>query len=157
MKAVENEVETKLEELSCLSRMRDFLATNGRQTVEHALLAWKAVDENATGQKTSLPDVFGTSRKFASQFVTVARSFLVLPASSASAERLFSDAGNLEGRKRHNITPKRMDMVLTIRKWLLDHFKENCDVVLDDDVGSLPSVTKRVSRARGKVDVCDLA
>jgi hypothetical protein len=87
-------------------QMLQSLELNGRRAVDEALVWWRAID--TTRRDTdALP------------FVTVARAFLAMQASSASAERLFSDAGNVEGAKRHNQSTAVLEMNLVIRKWVL--------------------------------------
>ena len=51
--------------------------------------------------------------------IKAARAFLAMQASSASAERLFSSAGNNESGNRHNQPTETMEMQLVIRKFVL--------------------------------------
>jgi hypothetical protein len=77
-----------------------------RQNVDAALNWWRAVEANPLANID------------AARFIMSARAFLAMPASSASAERLFSDAGNVENAKRHNQSVAVLDMMLILRGWV---------------------------------------
>jgi hypothetical protein len=86
---------------------------------------WRAVEAN--------PPELDNAR-----FVTSARAFLAMPASSASAERLFSDAGNVEGAMRHNQSTATLDMNLVVRGAELPAH--------DGDASSLANTTEMLAK-----------
>ena len=96
------------------------LKGSGRRGVDVALNWWRDVDV------VTVP--------FATCMATTARAFLSMQASSASAERLFSAAGYVEGGNRHNQSMAKMEMELVIRKWVLSELS-----VDGIEPGSLPS------------------
>ena len=51
------------------------------------------------------------------RLLTTARAFLSVQATSASVERLFSEAGNSESGNRHSQSAPMLEMLLVIRKW----------------------------------------
>ena len=56
---------------------------------------------------------------------TVSRADLCSQASLASAERLFSDLGRLEGRQRQSSLSSTLEMTETIRVYVQMHLKDN--------------------------------
>lgn len=82
--------------------MRAELKKRGRKSPEYALKFWKGMNETVT---YTSPLAFNT----------VARAFLSTQASSASAERLFSDLGRTEGRERQSLMSSTLEMTEMIR------------------------------------------
>lgn len=82
--------------------MRAALKKQGRREPRFAQQYWKRCNEQ---QSLSSPRIFNT----------VARAALSSQASSASAERLFSDLGRLEGRQRQTMLSGTIEMTETIR------------------------------------------
>lgn len=89
-----------------LANMRAHLIANSRQSVDAALTWWRTVEANPLSDIDS------------ARFVMTGRAFLAMPASSAAAERLFSDLGNIEDAKRHNQSVAVLDMMVMIRGWV---------------------------------------
>lgn len=62
-------------------------------------------------------------------FTDIARGYLSIPASSASAERLFGDAGYQQGARRQHETSSVTEMLLMIRSYvkarIADHQAQN--------------------------------
>jgi len=88
--------------------LREELTAKGRRDPKEALEWWRcsALAANSEQYNDATP------------FRTVARALLAMQTSSAAAERLFSQAGNAEANKRHNLAPQNLEMILVIRKWI---------------------------------------
>lgn len=89
--------------------MRDDLIKFGRREPDEALAWWRNMS-NVTASELQ-------QRKISSvlHFLEPARAYLSIQASSASAERLFGDAGFQEGIRRQHTDPSMAEMLLTIR------------------------------------------
>jgi len=83
------------------------LNKHGRREPEWALQWWREAPKRQDVQM------------FEALLRPTARALLSMLASSAPAERLFSDAGNLEGGNRHNAATATMEMFLIIRRFVL--------------------------------------
>jgi hypothetical protein len=80
---------------------------DSRGNVDLALQWWRGVEANPRGHKEAM------------FFTDSARAFLAMQASSASAERLFSDAGNIvEGAMRHNQSTATLEMNVVVRAFV---------------------------------------
>lgn len=90
------------------SEMRQALRKYGRREPSHALSYWKKCN---------------TEMSFVSPrpFNNIIRAALSSQASSASAERLFSDLGRLEGRQRQSTLSSTLEMNETIRVFVQMH------------------------------------
>ncbi len=77
--------------------------------IEYTLQWWRNIE------KGNIRELTKKRLYSAPLFVDAARAFLSIQASSASAERLFSDSGNQEGSRRHHGDPAYAEMLLFIR------------------------------------------
>jgi hypothetical protein len=89
------------------TRLMADLQMHGRREAETALQWWRA----ASTDNSIIQHVVSLQ--------TAARAVLSMQASSAPAERLFSNSGNLEGDNRHCAAPETMEMYLIIRRFVL--------------------------------------
>ena len=96
-------------------QMKAELRKSGRRGPEYALLYWK----NCNNDASSMGPV---------AFNKIAKAALSSQASSASAERLFSDLGRLEGRERQSILSSSLEMTETIRNYVNMSIKTGNDV-----------------------------
>lgn len=92
-----------------LNKMRADLDAHHRREPAEALAFWRWID---TASATDLNEAGQSTSVF---LIDVARAYLSIQASSAPAERLFSDAGLQEGARRQHTDPSTSEMLLTIR------------------------------------------
>jgi hypothetical protein len=65
--------------------------------------------------------------------IEIARDFLVIPATSAPSERVFSLAGNLISKKRTSIASENVRYVLCLRSWgVLIELKDEEELLFDE-------------------------
>ena len=91
--------------------MRAVLKRKGRREPSVALLYLKDCNNN---QSLASPRIFNT----------IARAALSSQGSSASAERLFSDLGRLEGRQRQTMLSGTLEMTETIRVFVQSRLQD---------------------------------
>ena len=91
--------------------MREELKKHGRREPSHALLFWKKMNSEVT-YISPVP------------FNKVARACLSSQASSASAERLFSNLGRMEGRERQSMLSSTLEMTEMIRVFVYSRVED---------------------------------
>ncbi|KAI0561249.1 hypothetical protein FGB62_89g118 [Gracilaria domingensis] len=108
---------TSLETLADLfhTNMRQTLKENGRKEPEEALMFWKSANERP-GVVSPVP------------FNTVARALLASQASSAAAERLFSNIGRREGSQCQSLLSGTKEMCETIRVFVRNELRATDNV-----------------------------
>ena len=95
--------------------MREDILSCARPRLEYSLRYWKECN----------------TAKFALRpvpFKKVAKAALSSQASSAAAERLFSDLGRYEGRARYSTMTSPLEMTNTIRALVLSHLRNSMDL-----------------------------
>lgn len=92
-------------------QMKSELRNSGRRFPNYALHYWKKCNQDASAMG---PVAFNK----------IAKAALSSQASSASAERLFSDLGRLEGRERQSLLSSSLEMTATIRNYVNMRLKD---------------------------------
>lgn len=95
-------------------KMRRNLSLTGRRCPQHALNYWR----NANKAQSQTSPVISNK---------IARASFSLQVSSASAERLFSDLGRIEGRQRQSLLTSSLEMATTIRLYVQNELKDSKD------------------------------
>ncbi len=91
------------------------LKRDGRREPNYALDWWRSVENS------SVVDLRKRRLSLAPLFLDAARAFLSIQASSASAERLFGDAGYQEGTRRQGTGSPVTEMLLMVRSYVVAH------------------------------------
>ena len=94
------------------SQMVSELEEMGRKNVDETLSWWHTVENS------KVRDLQTRQMLSACEFMGIARAFLSVQASSASAERLFGDAWHQEGDRRQHADPALAEMLLMIRSYV---------------------------------------
>lgn len=92
-----------------LKRLRKNLDEHGRREPNEALRFWRKIANARSGELAA------EKIQLVPFLMDAARAYLSIQASSASAERLFSDAGLQEGARRQHTDPSMSEMLLTMR------------------------------------------
>ena len=87
------------------------LAKKGRRSPDFALRYWKDLN-NSNSLISPLP------------FNRIAKAAMSSQASSASAERLFSDLGRMEGDQRQSLLSGTMEMAAVVRHFAIDFIRQ---------------------------------